>query len=662
MSSSSSSSGGGAGGGLSAGGGGFGGNAASGGGGAGAGGGAASGGGGGGGGGDDEPPCGKLGDLAATDGIVFDPGSKPIHEMHQGYGRILTRDSARWILWDPSTHELLASGPTGCADPGCVFEYPAPLAGGLFAVSSGPGAVEIRSATDASVLTTIPETPRTFGLSTDGSYLWMISTSYFRIYDTAGALLYEEPGDHTYGKVFAAPDEVRVLHPTFLHVVSISLAQPVFDFAFLGSYPDWFADGEHFFTTTGTLRRIYSKDGVQAALTDLPAAATVEGTGSHFWTLASTSGAAPLQIYTLSNPTTPAVTFSGYSFMRVFPGEQSIAVLGIDGEMTSYDLSAPGLPHAVVPLPGKPTYYAEDPAGGWSVAMGSALYESTDLSSPLACGNVASIAGADLGLVAISTSHGGILLFDVGVTPQQYLGSIPWPSREVAIGGNGTWIAALSRSDGTGNYDVGTFDATSMSPIGTISVYGAERLAASRMGDTLGWVQKECPTPGDGTVANVDFSTVVSYSTACSLTFSPDGSRFARATADDFPVVTSYIYDNGVVVGAANGVSRTWLDDDSLLMNVYVQQGPAWAFDRTEIVAPTGAVIQTPPLPPTVRAVAIDANTLYSRTQNAIYDVLSGLVLWQGVEGDVDGGFHVGAPAGGRVVYRTSTGIRSTIY
>jgi hypothetical protein len=294
--------------------------------------------------------------------------------------------------------------------------------------------------------------------------------------------------------------------------------------------------------------------------------------------------------------------------------------------------------------------------------MGSALYESMDLSSPLACGQVASIAGADLGLVAISTSHGGILLFDVGVTPQQYLGAIPWASREVAIGGNGSWIAALSRSDGTGNYDVSTFDATSMTPIGTVSVYGAERLTASRTGDKLGWVQKECPSPADGTVANVDFSNVMAYPTACALSFSPDGSRLARAAGENAPFVTSYIYENGVLVGAANGVSRTWLDTDSLLMNLYKQQGPAWAFDKTEIVAPTGAVIQTPPLPPTRRAVAIDANTLYSAEQNAIYDVLSGVVLWQGLQGDVDGGFHVGAPAGGRVVYSTTSGIRSAIY
>ncbi len=121
--------------------------------------------------------------------------------------------------------------------------------------------------------------------------------------------------------------------------------------------------------------------------------------------------------------------------------------------------------------------FTADDAGNWAIGGERGdVFESTDLTRPLSCGEVLSIARADDGTTAVSTARGGILLFKLTPDSRRYLGSIPFPSSHVALSRDGLILAASADLENDQSQADRSLSASSACRIG----------ASSRSGRTAG--------------------------------------------------------------------------------------------------------------------------------------------------------------------------------
>src|SRR5262249_49460710 len=129
--------------------------------------------------------------------------------------------------------------------------------------------MNLRSASDGQLLANVPVSSASFGLASDGSYLWQTSSAGLKAFSPAGLPLLDRSGNYAGAKIAAVPGEVRVaLGPagaSNVELVPMGGGSPV-THAFSGTFHSWFRDGGRFLTTTGNVARIYSKDGASQQL------------------------------------------------------------------------------------------------------------------------------------------------------------------------------------------------------------------------------------------------------------------------------------------------------------------------------------------------------------------------------------------------------------
>ncbi|WP_433967148.1 putative Ig domain-containing protein [Tunturiibacter gelidiferens] len=178
--------------------------------------------------------------------------------------RLFTQDtSGHWALWDYTATTELASGDP--ATLGLLYPYPADMAGSVLAIGTA-NAVEIRSTTDGSLITTltspgldpVPAAAAWWMLSTDGTYIASGYASGLSVWSTTdGHLLFSRAGDYSRARAFAAPGQIQIaLGPAGANVIeidSVPSGTSSIGPAFTANFNSWFTDGSHFFTNTPNL-------------------------------------------------------------------------------------------------------------------------------------------------------------------------------------------------------------------------------------------------------------------------------------------------------------------------------------------------------------------------------------------------------------------------
>jgi hypothetical protein len=257
-----------------------------------------------------------------------------------------------WVLQDFASGTILASSNGIGASSANVLRWFTDLEGTVMADLTSAG-LEVRSATDGSVISTIPEPPTVhwYLLATDGSYIASGSPTALTIWSTSGNVLVSRAGNYASAKAFAAPGQILIANgdagANVIETVSVTTGASSVSPDFKGTFNTWFVDGQSFISNLGTSVWIYSNLAVQEEFTSVNVSSGLAGQGDWFWTFTGEPlttdcglGGCPggeLDIYQVGGSSSPAFsgTYAGVSY--AVPSGGTIGVVG--GDLTVIDLS-----------------------------------------------------------------------------------------------------------------------------------------------------------------------------------------------------------------------------------------------------------------------------------------------------------------------------------
>ncbi|HKY36841.1 MAG TPA: hypothetical protein VJN18_12925 [Polyangiaceae bacterium] len=625
-------------------------------------------------------PCGALGDLEASSGVIFNLGLTGVQWFERTDDRLLASDgSGNWTLWDLSDKTILASGEQA-RDPARFYCYegcPLPdLASDRFTIVSSTQ-VELRSLLDGSLIATSPapdkcndpedacEIVNHGGLASDGSYYWSGTAAGIKAWDDSGTLLLNKSGNYAKKvRVSAAPDELRIaLGPAggdVIERISINTGASTTS-SFAGTFHSWFLDGARFLTTLNTTVRVYAADtATQEAIAALPQVSRLTGQDDYFWSLGWNGEASTMAIFAVADPSTPAAVYPNVS--RPYPVANRIGVIR-GTEATVIELDPIGITDSTFDLPPAPRIesFTSDAEGNWAVGNHwGVVYDGADLERPLSCGYATDIAGSEHGTVAIGTFV-GILLFELTPDSRTYLGSIPFPSWDVDLSSDGSVLAAASLHTVTdmGDAALKIFNLPDRSEIRSLSYPpSVENVSVSALGNRFSYTTGGAQTVVD-LAGNVSFTRSGGADTKLAL--SPDGSRVAAPSGTpNVAATTTNIYENGTLIDALTGYPLLWLDQDHLLVDTVGEFNNPNKPGGARIYAIPGGFQPGPRLPGLgyLDPQMVSSTEIYAEYHNSVYSLTTGERLWS-CDPDSEG---EGTVAAGNIVFTKANKVMLTPY
>jgi hypothetical protein len=597
-------------------------------------------------------------------------------------GDVLSLDiHAHWILQNYSSGNTLASGDVPCDGTPCtalaptVLNFtPVDLAGSVM-MDAVSGGVEVRSATDGHLLTTLAGSFAWYRLASDGSYICAGSTTSITAWSPSGQTLFTEKGDYSQANVFAAPSQVLVAlgagGPTLIESISVATGSSSLSPAFQGTFAVWFADGSRFLTNQGNVVWTYSDAAVQQDVTQVSSMVTLGGQGNWLWTYANGGS---VNIYQVGASAAPAFSQNyGIESLPVSSGS-TLSVLAFGaGQLTNIDLSGttPVATSYSVPL-AYLSAFTTIPGGAWIVANEhGVLFDGATVAASqpryLTLGSAWSITGgADY--FSIATASGQIFSYDAATNA--LVSTLNFSSSLLAASATGTILAATADA----------LDAQ-YSPSRTLNVYS---LPSGNILNTLTYVPSINPLTislsADGTVLEAPLentsgcsvealdltnSAVLWCGTATgygAVQLSPDGTLIA-ASSQGLPSPSTSLYKNGVLVGAIPGLPVGWLDNSRLLVNNYVVNNNvpgAATYTGATIYDSLGNPGSTLSLPELSVIEPLTANALYAPRTNAIMSLTNGATTWASGDASLDIG--IGTVAGTQVIFASGTSVLAQPY
>jgi hypothetical protein len=577
---------------------------------------------------------------------------------------------ARCNLWNTATDTLVTSiacfGQVALAGPTAVVGSNSAFGGGLKVLSSTSGSVEA----------TIRTAFAWWQLSSDGSYIVLGSSSGISAYSPAGATLFSNGGDYSSAKAFAAPGKVLIaLGPKGDDVIEtvtvpggVSTTGPTFQ----GNFNEWFADGSHFQSTTGTTVRTFSTASVQLDITSLSTVAGLNGTGNYFWTLTPV-GAFNLYAVGASSSALISLNIGGFD-SPVIAGGTTVALLPFAmQEAIIIDLSGAtpvqhtyNLPITMV----SPQAYGAISASKWWVSDGGVILDGPSIASTpkyLTLGAAQSISGGG-GLSAIATASGQI--FVINPATHVVASTINFLADNVQMSADGTVLAA---SQNVNSEIPGQGEELAVYSIPSGNLVNSFSYAFNSGAQLVGFTLAPTGTLIEQNLTDINRTTFTRQVTAVGggavlwsdshvgqlpdVQFSPDGTIIAATENLQEAGTNTNLYGspNYTLAAAVNGWGVGWIDSTEFLANIYVfsaVNSPLGVYSSATIYSPSGATLATPPLPELINLEPLTSATIYSPSRNSIYSLATGKPIFgngdlvtqsqlYGVDGWVADGFDV---------------------
>jgi hypothetical protein len=607
--------------------------------------------------------------IAVSAGPALNLGQSYLVNLYGFNGsQLLSRDSnAKWVLWDYATGSAIASGISQCA---AQDQCTSPL--GLISLA-GPTAVigttngfQILAAMDGHELSTVtladPGAVYWYKVAQDGSYVVAGTNTALTVWSTAGKVLVSRSGNYSQAIVSAAPGVVEVGQgPAGAHVIeliAVATGTSTVSAQFPGQFEAWFGDGTRFVTASLPFVSVYTTAGMQLGQVTVPGVPNLYGGyGNWLWTF----GGATLTIYAVGNNSTPAATYAGGPL--VASGSTVGLFVGINTETPNtinvVDLSgaAPASTTYTTPI-GSLVSYVATSASTWLVGnTNGVLLDGVGLPAQpryLTYGNATAIVGSPERF-AVATSSGRIVYFDAatlaleGTIELANDGTINPATPTLLISTDGTVLAAAVAGQNSVNiYSLpdgklvqsiagGLLDMASLgsTPVLAVSVTGNPN-CDTELAPALGGAPIWCQTLG-------------SYQR---LRLSPDGTHVAVAQAPGVGSTTR-IFQNTQLVATVPGWGVGWLDNNQLLVNLYVagtgiNVGSAVFYDCS-IYDAMGSFVSLPPLPEIEDFQLVSPTSVYVNGTNTVVAPSTGATLW--ASGSPGLGQPLGAVAGAYVIF-----------
>jgi hypothetical protein len=595
-----------------------------------------------------------------------------------GNSRVLSQDdvgssfTTHWVLWDYTSAAIVAQGDQGTISVGgLITRLPVDIEGNTVVIDM-PNGLEVRSALDGHVLSTIASSSSWWKLASDGSFICAGSKHGLLVWAPTGQVLVSKSGDYSAAMSFAAPGEVRVaLGPAgqnVIETISTATGNSSVGSTFSGQFNSWFVDGERFLTNVSNTVWVYSKTSVQEALVSLPTTENLTGQGNWVWTFnASLFPGYPLNIYAIGS-SSPAATYNLTVDEKVIPSGMTIGALTFGSpSMSVIDLSGPSPAKADYNLPiAYTTAYAAVSGSQWLAANthGVLLDGKTVSGTPryFGLGKAWSIA-CSASRAAVATATGSILYFDPSGPTLQ--GTIGFSSSNVELSSDGAVLAAAA-NDTDAQYETDRTLKIFSLPTQTLThawsysfQYQTPFLVAfslSRSGTILGQVLLNLVNNGSAysrqATATTGGSTIWSDMppNQAPIQLSPDGTLVAVSGGPPDANSATNIYKNGVLVAAVPGWAVGWIDNSQLLVNSYTS-GRQLVYAGSTIYDPTGAKVATPPLPELREFQVATSDWIYSAQQNTIYSLTTGAAVWTSPNPSAG----IGAVSGSNIVFESGS-------
>ena len=596
-------------------------------------------------------------------------------------GNLLSLDiDGHWNLWNYATAANLASGDQDfnpLAHYGALTSAPVDIEGPVMYIGIAHGA-EIRSSTDGHLLTTIASNalnsptssiPSWSQLSFDGSYLVSGSQTGILIWTTDGTQVFSEPGDYSQAIAFAAAGQLQIAKgPAGAQVIE-TIAVPSGKtklIPFTGGFETWFTDGAKFLTTSGNAVSTFTAAGDMLATVSMPDNSNLHGQGNWIYNFPPSTNNSPVALYAIG-ANTPTATYTFGLGANIFP---TGLLLGVSerSEMSGGNVASPQF--SVIDLSGTtpnkvdypqnyvPVTFAALSPTQWLVGKGDGviLDPSVNASPRLFdLGEATSISGAP-GRAVVATASGTIFFFDPATGAQQ--GTIPFTASKTELSADGTVLAAQVGSDSNYNSYDRTLNIYTL-PAGTLAYSfpsSAPNLpflndfTLSASGTTLGRVFRAANASAEQVSGVSGTPSILSASgdLVLPIQISPDGTLVALPNASqNYGNQTTTIFKGGPQVATVNGTVAGWLDNNRVLSGVSLP--PYYSgYDHYEIYDAAGNMLATVPttMRPLSQIIPVDANTVYVVGLRAVYNLTTGLPVWQAPIAD-----RPSAPAGPYVVY-----------
>jgi hypothetical protein len=580
----------------------------------------------------------------------------------------LSNDGATWILWDSASAAMLATGSSACVRPTSALfpqcpAYPlVDMTGSMF-VAEILGGLELRSATDGSLIARVSDSTYTWWkLATDGSYVAVGGPNGLTVWSATGSSVTSRTGDYSNAKAFASPGEVLVaLGPagaSMIESISLPSGSSTITPAFQGTFNSWFQEGGRFLTNTGNTVWVYAADGTQQDIRALPSITFLAGQGNWFWSYENLG----LDVYKVGASATPTASFP----MNIVSGAPiySGTTIGVPTDVLGgTPTTVTGVVH-IIDLSGTtpvmvdhttPAFhnsaYAALSSSEWFVGnQNGTLLDGSSLGGTLkyfGYGRAWAVAAGGP-RAAVATAVGKILVLDA--TTGAIEESIDSPGVSgLAMSADGSVIATAITNQDTGiistapAVQVYTLPGASLTYSSTPG--GAASFSLSGSGSVVAWQSDSTP---EGSVIDLTTQAVIwSTATSSPIRLSQDGTLIAITSNQ-----TTNIYFNGSLESAVAGYAVGWLDNSHLLVENRISS----AYSGSVIVDQMGTVTSTPAAHDFEDPLQIlGYDSIYDVTKNTIFSVSTGTATW--TSDTVSAG--VGAVAASSVVFVSGNSVIS---
>ena len=589
-------------------------------------------------GGDPPPPTGCAANcVAGCTQTLLAPLVGHTDLVHSAIARAALDDADRLVVWS-------AAGPQIVAPHESVVQ--AELAGDVVAYESAE-TVYVESAFDASPQGTIDVVGASWGLSRDGTYVWVADDASIRTFTTAGALQWEVVGDYAGAQVLPTAAAVHVYAPAggaFVeHIDRVTAA--VLALPFDGTFDGWFHDHPSFWSLEGDAFRLYDDAGTQIAF-DF-------GDPSHGYGNWIVFGGSSVSIASTSDvgttvQTVPDAVIDGAGIMGKELGGDTLLV-DLQAAMPTAQVVTP--PCCVSDVATWSFAYAD---GMWLVG-GTAGEVGDDMGQMLTPGELVGTAGSAAGRLAVWTSLDQTLVWDVDVACGLLgHGAFDRPSEDAWVSGDGTVLLSLERLNMGGGFNppglhlydlpAGTPGDSLQTGLSTSSHVGG---AISDNGNLVAGQTTNTGVSDTRVLAYPGWAQWASGNWALTPAVSPDGTLAVRNDAPGqvlnatFEGSLSYVIDPALQ-DVFDGVTHGFLDDQTLLVahymwvagpNVCWQPGECDVLVGVDVTDLAGNVLAASPIPDPAGFARVSSTEVFLPSPPAIYDVYTGALLWSGAPG-----------------------------